>query len=233
MSIRQRVTQLLHVGPEQVFGAWRVSCQHLLSVSPCCLCHCVAYFSHLVGQRDNPDCTCYRESASHRVYIFIGCNAFMDGASHELCTCVCQGCTRQAAVERQDLSCRYLAHHELESILILIILLFACQQFGCLLLQVLVSALSVQLAYWISTALRASRRTALSSCASTWPMSACSSSSTSTSSRESRYAMQSCVPACHKHCTGAVSLRLCGMRLSPLYLLPSKLNTGNEGCHLL
>jgi len=31
------------------------------------------------------------------------------------------GCTRQAALERQDLSCKYLAHHELESVLIIII----------------------------------------------------------------------------------------------------------------
>ncbi len=28
-----------------------------------------------------------------------------------------QGCTRQAALERQDLSCMYLAHLELESVL--------------------------------------------------------------------------------------------------------------------
>ena len=46
---------------------------------------------------------------------------------------------------------------------------------------------SAPLASWTSMGLRASRRTALSSCASTWPMSGCSSSSTSTSSRASRY----------------------------------------------
>ena len=31
------------------------------------------------------------------------------------------GCSRQAALERQDLSCTYLAHHELESILVTIV----------------------------------------------------------------------------------------------------------------
>ncbi len=31
-------------------------------------------------------------------------------------------CARQTAVERQDLSCMYLAHHELESVLIIIII---------------------------------------------------------------------------------------------------------------
>jgi len=31
--------------------------------------------------------------------------------------------TRQAALERQDLSCTYLAHHELESVLIIIIII--------------------------------------------------------------------------------------------------------------
>jgi hypothetical protein len=31
--------------------------------------------------------------------------------------------TRQAALERQDLSCTYLAHHELESVLIVIIII--------------------------------------------------------------------------------------------------------------
>jgi len=30
-----------------------------------------------------------------------------------------QGCTRQAALERQDLSCTYPAHHELESVSII------------------------------------------------------------------------------------------------------------------
>ena len=33
-------------------------------------------------------------------------------------------CTRQAALERQDLSCTYLAHHELESVLITIIIIY-------------------------------------------------------------------------------------------------------------
>jgi len=150
------------------------SLKHGVYVITCCLCYCAICVSHLAGQRDNADCTLYRKSASHPVYMFITCNAFMDGALHQLCICT-------------------------------------CQQFGCLLLQVLVSALSVPLAYWISMALRASRRTALSSCASTWPMSGCSSSSTSTSSRESRYAMQSCMPACHMHCNGAFPLRLCCM----------------------
>ncbi len=32
-----------------------------------------------------------------------------------------QGCTRQAAVEGQDLPCMYLAHHELESVIVNII----------------------------------------------------------------------------------------------------------------
>ena len=88
----------------------------------------------------------------------------------------------------------------------------ACQQLRCLLLQVPVSALSVLLAYWISTALRASRRTALSSCASTWPMSGCSSNSTSTSSRESRCAMQSCamqscaMQSCAPACLSRIAL---------------------------
>ena len=31
-----------------------------------------------------------------------------------------QGCTRQAALERQDFSCMHLAHHELRSIIIII-----------------------------------------------------------------------------------------------------------------
>ena len=34
-----------------------------------------------------------------------------------------QGCTRQAASERQDLSCTYLAHHELESVVTIVIVL--------------------------------------------------------------------------------------------------------------
>ena len=51
---------------------------------------------------------------------------------------------------------------------------------------------SAPLASWTSMGLRASRRTALSSCALTWPMSGCSSSSTSTSSRASRYTPLHC-----------------------------------------
>ena len=31
-----------------------------------------------------------------------------------------QRCARQTALERQDLSCTYLAHHELESVIIII-----------------------------------------------------------------------------------------------------------------
>ena len=38
---------------------------------------------------------------------------------------VVQGCPRQAALERQDLSCTYLAHHELESVMIIIIIMQA------------------------------------------------------------------------------------------------------------
>lgn len=53
-------------------------------------------------------------------------------------------------------------------------------------LQVQDRGQSVPLASWTSMALRASRRTASSSCASIWPTSACSSSSTSMSSRASR-----------------------------------------------
>ena len=34
-----------------------------------------------------------------------------------------QGCTRQAAVEREDLLCTYLAHHELESVTVLLLVL--------------------------------------------------------------------------------------------------------------
>ncbi len=35
----------------------------------------------------------------------------------------CLDSTGQAALERQDLSCTYLAHHELESVLIIIIII--------------------------------------------------------------------------------------------------------------
>ena len=38
-----------------------------------------------------------------------------------LCMVTLQGCTRQAALERHDLSCTYLDHHELESEFIIII----------------------------------------------------------------------------------------------------------------
>ena len=34
----------------------------------------------------------------------------------------CKGCTRQAALERRDLSCMNLAHHKLETIIIIIII---------------------------------------------------------------------------------------------------------------
>ncbi len=36
-----------------------------------------------------------------------------------------QRCTRQAALERQDLSCTYLAHHELESVMVIITIIVA------------------------------------------------------------------------------------------------------------
>jgi hypothetical protein len=36
------------------------------------------------------------------------------------------GCTRQAALERQDFSCTYLAHHELESVKFLLLLFNFC-----------------------------------------------------------------------------------------------------------
>ena len=45
----------------------------------------------------------------------------MNTASHAC------GSTRQAALERQDLSCSYLAHHELDSVMIFIII-YACMQ---------------------------------------------------------------------------------------------------------
>ena len=54
---------------------------------------------------------------------------------------------------------------------------------------------SAPLASWTSMVLKASRRTALSSCASTWPMSGCSSSSTSMCSRGSRSALLASRPS--------------------------------------
>ena len=48
-----------------------------------------------------------------------------------------QGCTRQAALEKQDLSCMYLAHHELESFEIIIIVKGLATRGECMVAQVL------------------------------------------------------------------------------------------------
>jgi len=62
------------------------------------------------------------------VYFSRPTDAFNDVALHECQICLyqlaLQGCTTQAALQRQDLSCLYLAHHELQSVLIILSLLF-------------------------------------------------------------------------------------------------------------
>ena len=43
---------------------------------------------------------------------------------HSFICAFIQGCTRQAALERQDLPCTYLAHNELKNVFLLSLLLF-------------------------------------------------------------------------------------------------------------
>ena len=43
--------------------------------------------------------------------------ALLQSSVYRLACQTLQGCTRQTALERQDLSCKYLAHRELESVI--------------------------------------------------------------------------------------------------------------------
>ncbi len=49
-----------------------------------------------------------------------------DSASLGVFVGLAEGCTRQAALERQDLSCMYLAHHEPESLSFINTMLLKC-----------------------------------------------------------------------------------------------------------
>ena len=59
-----------------------------------------------------------------RLSIFYVPGSSASGPTHKACQFLAaaplQGCTRQTALERQDLSCMYLAHHDLESVVMII-----------------------------------------------------------------------------------------------------------------